>query len=433
MDNLQHIDNLLKQASQVPANALVTASDWAAVEKKLKQRKNRIYAMWFFLALICAGTVIGLIVTNIHSLQTNPNNHVVADTKTEVIDNAHLSQSPNKENDYDISTTDEIDINKLLEHNKTTEPNEMTEAQISIDEVSRFGLLEESTPTREKTSIKTSADEGRLEILNLLPISATFTQPNLPVPSKQHIGYSDVSLPTDKSELQSHWEMGLSFTPGLSNKIASVNNALSYLINPTYNNTVKLGEQAAFSNTFGFNTQYHRSQWFIASGLFMTQRNERIDYNYKIEISPTYDNEIFNKFLPVVPGAQESIVYSGSNSYHFIEIPISIGYKQSVSPTFEIRTQVGLSYMALLNREGKKGNFTTLRLDDLKNLQFNQHNIAANIKTGLYLNKPRFVVGVEPLFGININSLRSPETSAIKTNPYGYGVNLTTAVKLFRL
>lgn len=433
MDNLQHIDNLLKQASQVPANALVTASDWAAVEKKLKQRKNRIYAMWFFLALICAGTVIGLIVTNIHSLQTNPNNHVVADTKTEVIDNAHLSQSPNKENDYDISTTDEIDINKLLEHNKTTEPNEMTEAQISIDEVSRFGLLEESTPTREKTSIKTSADEGRLEILNLLPISATFTQPNLPVPSKQHIGYSDVSLPTDKSELQSHWEMGLSFTPGLSNKIASVNNALSYLINPTYNNTVKLGEQAAFSNTFGFNTQYHRSQWFIASGLFMTQRNERIDYNYKIEISPTYDNDIFNKFLPVVPGAQESIVYSGSNSYHFIEIPISIGYKQSVSPTFEIRTQVGLSYMALLNREGKKGNFTTLRLDDLKNLQFNQHNIAANIKTGLYLNKPRFVVGVEPLFGININSLRSPETSAIKTNPYGYGVNLTTAVKLFRL
>jgi len=433
LDNLQHIDNLLKQASQVPANALVTASDWAAVEKKLKQRKNRIYAMWFFLALICAGTVIGLIVTNIHSLQTNPNNHVVADTKTEVIDNAHLSQSPNKENDYDISTTDEIDINKLLEHNKTTEPNETTEAQISIDEVSRFGLLEESTPTREKTSIKTSADEGRLEIFNLLPISATFTQPNLPVPSKQHIGYSDVSLPTDKSELQSHWEMGLSFTPGLSNKIASVNNALSYLINPTYNNTVKLGEQAAFSNTFGFNTQYHRSQWFIASGLFMTQRNERIDYNYKIEISPTYDNDIFNKFLPVVPGAQESIVYSGSNSYHFIEIPISIGYKQSVSPTFEIRTQVGLSYMALLNREGKKGNFTTLRLDDLKNLQFNQHNIAANIKTGLYLNKPRFVVGVEPLFGININSLRSPETSAIKTNPYGYGVNLTTAVKLFRL
>ena len=113
MDNLQHIDNLLKQASQVPANASVTASDWAAVEKKLKQRKNRIYAMWFFLALICAGTVIGLIVTNIHSLQTNPNNHVVADTKTEVIDNAHLSQSPNKENDYDISSTDEIDFNKL--------------------------------------------------------------------------------------------------------------------------------------------------------------------------------------------------------------------------------------------------------------------------------------------------------------------------------
>ena len=71
MDNLQHIDELLKSASQAPANALVNDSDWNAIDKKLKQRKNRIYALWFFLALICAGTVIGLIVTNIHSLQTN--------------------------------------------------------------------------------------------------------------------------------------------------------------------------------------------------------------------------------------------------------------------------------------------------------------------------------------------------------------------------
>jgi len=94
---------------------------------------------------------------------------------------------------------------------------------------------------------------------------------------------------------------------------------------------------------------------------------------------------------------------------------------------------LGASYMALLSREGKKGNFTTLELEDLKDLQFAQHNIAANIKTGVYLNKQRFVLGVEPLFGINLNSLRPAETSAIKTKPYGYGLNITSAIKLFKL
>ncbi|MDG2454331.1 MAG: hypothetical protein P8N47_00855, partial [Bacteroidia bacterium] len=57
MDNLQHIDDLLRQASQVPANALVNASDWAVVEKRLKRRKNRIYTVWFFLALISVSSL----------------------------------------------------------------------------------------------------------------------------------------------------------------------------------------------------------------------------------------------------------------------------------------------------------------------------------------------------------------------------------------
>ena len=165
----------------------------------------------------------------------------------------------------------------------------------------------------------------------------------------------------------------------------------------------------------------------------MTQRKEQLDYNYTITEGPLYDATTIYSYVPVDPRSYESIVYSGSNSYHFLEIPLNIGYKTTISPNFELRTQLGASYMALRNREGKKGNFTTLELEDLQDLQFAQHNIAANVKTGLYLNKQCFVVGIEPTFGINLNSLRSAETSAIKTKPYGYGLNITSAIKLFKL
>jgi len=52
LDNLKQIDSILKKAAaDVPANAMANASDWNAIEQRLKYRKNRIIGMWFFLAL----------------------------------------------------------------------------------------------------------------------------------------------------------------------------------------------------------------------------------------------------------------------------------------------------------------------------------------------------------------------------------------------
>ena len=58
MDNLKQIDSILKKAAaDVPANAMADASDWNAIEQRLKYRKNRIIGMWFFLALSIFTTV----------------------------------------------------------------------------------------------------------------------------------------------------------------------------------------------------------------------------------------------------------------------------------------------------------------------------------------------------------------------------------------
>ena len=69
---------MLRQASQVPANAMVNAADWTAVEKRLKRRKNRIYAVWFFLALISVSSVGVVFHLKNHEISNTP---ILAETK----------------------------------------------------------------------------------------------------------------------------------------------------------------------------------------------------------------------------------------------------------------------------------------------------------------------------------------------------------------
>ncbi len=73
----------------------------------------------------------------------------------------------------------------------------------------------------------------------------------------------------------------------------------------------------------------------------------------------------------------------------------------------------------------------TLRLDDISNLNFNKNNIAAKLKSGIYYQRPRVAIGLEPMIGMNLTNLQNKSTSAILDKPYSYGINLTTNFKLF--
>ena len=90
-----------------------------------------------------------------------------------------------------------------------------------------------------------------------------------------------------------------------------------------------------------------------------------------------------------------------------------------------------MSYLGLLNATGKKGNPTYLRLNSLQEMKLPTKNIAANIKSGVYYNTTRFAIGVEPIVGLNLTSI-SERTSPIKTNPYSYGINISTNFKLLK-
>jgi|TARA_B110000967_G_scaffold51225_1_gene52383 hypothetical protein len=449
LDNLQHIDNLLKRASQVPANALVNDSDWTVVEKRLKQRKNRIFFMWFFLALVSTSVGIGSL---LHYNQAIPV-PLVKETTDKNIDLSNQYESAEKHKDISKSPIEDgIDIQSEpksypsnISQRKSIQTTPVLQGS-SLDPIITESLKDIASPPR--VTITPTV------VINLVSISIprnfSFTTGNILDPKTISNLNWDIIHPTEelafvsntkaKSKIKptpstkGYWEVGFAFTPSISNKLESENEALAGLINRNYYNFIADGEKSSFSNNLGLNFQYHTNQkWYIASGLFFSQRSESVNYDYVITEFPLTTNTKINGYVPILdPENHITINYQGSNSYHFIEIPLNVGFKQPISPKFEIRSQIGVSYMALQTRNGKKGNFTTLELKDLTELDLNTRNIAANIKSGLYYNTPHLAIGLEPMFGINLNSLNNEATSAIKTKPYSYGINLTTNIKLIK-
>jgi len=401
LDKLQHIDELLKKSASTRDYAKVDDNDWLAVEKKLKHRKNRIYAYWFFLALVL-GTSVTFITQNVYHQSDK------GIVKVEKIENPIIiDQTPNKEKEL----------------------NQPTSGLKSLD----------ITPLTKTSPTKIRSKQTELNTINTNINKIDYTKiPSITIDEINGGSKIKINTPTYISKLEykprvikkNYVEIGFSFTPSISNKVASENTTLSGLINRNFYNNVLGNEGSSFASSQLLSIQYHlNNRFFISSGIGITQKAESISYNYTITETPWSNNNTIEYYIPLAAIDHKKIDYVGSNSYHFIEIPLNIGFKTPLSPNFEIRGQMGASYLKLVQTVGKKASFYDLGLQDLNDLNLNQNNLSANAKIGLYHKRRLFTVGVEPIISYNLNSI-TDNNSAIKLNPYNYGLNLSTQFKI---
>ena len=412
MDKLKQIDSILKKAvADVQFNGVVQSSDWDAIEKKLNNRKRRITALWSFVGLIFFSSVITYLVYD------NPSKVALQiDNRTDIPENKPLDTKVG--NPISIDLPIEKTTNNLISKIHPTDKIVLNNAVIPKNDLKLSNSHHDEFIIKIKSkaikAISLEQQDFDFEKIIIYPISNVEKSNNI------------------KSSFKG-WEYGLSFTPSVSNKIIQENNSLSGLINRNYNQYIGSQEKSSFANNFGINLSYHiSSKIFISSGLYLTQRSEYLNYKYTITEFPIVTNGEITDYASLNPLAYVNVNHIGSNLYHFIEIPLNFGYKQSISSNFEIRSQFGVSLLSLTKLDGKKGNFLNLQLEDLTDLKFNNHNIATTIKSGLYFNKPRFNIGVEPSYSINLNSLTDSKTSALNTRPYSYGINLISNIKIFK-
>ncbi|MBR9918989.1 hypothetical protein GYB29_15270 [bacterium] len=456
MENkLRHIDDLLKTSLGAQHDDAVNLdSDWLAVEKRLNQRSNRIYAMWFSLALIAlvGGTAL--------FMQLRPNQIVETDSSNQesyVENNSDQNVDTENRDINNINSGDNDQIQPMVESPETN----LEEPSSNI--IPNKGIANNGTSSNSGNSDNVATNSNNTDNNNSvddqpkpLSISGGWPWTGIGLNSLSNFefeSYDKVNLYSviqddvneDIEELRNqladrsrkrngfsidHIELGVSFTPSFADKTVTTNEARAGFIHQDYFDKVTVDEYAAPTTSSSLNIEVHlRNGLFFGSGIGLSQRAEYVNYDFINDKAPAAVNE--NGIPSYVPYFEE-VRFEGSNSYHFLEIPFTLGYNIDFGRRWSFRTQADVSYMLLTSKIGQRVGYTYLGLENLDTVNyFNRSNWSATFKSGIYLNFKKFVIGAEPVFSTNLNYF-TDETAAIRLKPFSYGLNITTNIKLYR-
>ncbi len=428
MDKLRHIDDLLRSSlGNGNYAADVSSDDWLAIAKKLKQRKDRIYAMWFSLALI-AMLSVGVLwaplsneVPSVAEEKFNIENTQPELELPEIIEEEiePIAQDRGQALQELVNTESSSTDGRLL----------VIEQQTLYDDVVE---LEEDQVDKEITNEATQIEPSFADLLAIVEVEI----PQMKYADPEWSEVKDINegnIIPKSLRSTAWWELGVSFTPTLSNKNLSADGQWGGLIHQRFFDIVQSSESAGFSTDQHIHLDRHfAGGFYIGFGLGWTKQTESIDYNYTITDAPQLNatQTAIDGYFELNPLAYVDINHRGSNVYHFLDIPLKAGYRQQLSPRWQLRHEVRGSYMLLTNTLGKKADYTYLELRDLDELTFfKKSNFAASVRSGLYYNIKNFVIGAEPVFGMNLGSI-TDNSSAVDIRPYTYGFNLSTKIIL---
>lgn len=423
----------------------VTEEDWKQVESALNRKKRRIVAMWWSIAGL-------LLLTSGLWFVSIQNNRIAEDKVTLPVEVTGDQNNEASTTSKDIVKTEEgSGVNQAEETPVSSQLPENKELANTIDETpsetETHGPKEikhPSTRSGETSTKQPDAQSGTPKPAPTEAIWLTLKQPyfgTIPVNLEMQglIAINNAFLKEDKQPFTSKnptWEFGLRATPNLGLLQSVANPELAWRIHKDYFNITQGSEKATNGYTFGFNAlRYLNSRFYIASGIYFSQKVERVDYKYTITEYVDVDEPAETiRYYPKPVIQHQRIEYDGINTFNFVEIPVKFG---TIVPfgqmkNWEWRAETGVSFMALVSASGKKPDQTFLELYDIAGYDnMKRMAIGMELKGGLYYKGvSHFRFGFEPAFAMTLTSLYNNDAPT-KLRPYNYGLNLTANYILF--
>ena len=252
--------------------------------------------MWIFLALISASITLGSLysidTTTDSTLSQNTNETTISSdniiTTEDNLQNTSIETPETESETGSNSATNNISkpLNPIVEQWAEYIPKPETPEPIVETPVLKTDLtIKENISPLASIQIPRMQTPNQFDLNNV--VVAEIETLDLRTPSSSDKRATKNNKPGKSPNYKGHLEVGLAFTPSISSKIVSENSALAGLINKEYYNFVGNNEAASFSNSYGINLQYHAPKnFFIASGLFVSQRTESVDYDYIVSDDP---------------------------------------------------------------------------------------------------------------------------------------------------
>lgn len=437
----------------------VSSSDWDAIESRLDaaENKRKVPFWWMWMAGLLA---VGAFTVWYFTQQSTLDQDVAVTQPVEVTKDAgsgtsnepvgarnniptqappkaeakKSNQPGNETRTGNVTVTAEnaVGTSQVRANNETKEPNGEKPSNDNTDSPEPTG--DQELPT------KNGVDDKSGDVSSKGGDTSDFTsKQNIDNPSNpaDETSVADAEQGKTKNILNDDertvkWDIGISVSPNLASKVIGDNGEFAWLINHKYKGIARSSETVGTSYQAGARINRHfqakGQNFYIGTGFTYNQIAESVHYAYIVDefvtVRETTKELLYTELHPL---AVEKVNYTGLNVYHFIEIPVRLGFsKELLDNRMTLKTELGVKYMYLAGLEGYKTNVTTLALEDLKDVAgtYNRTNLGATANVGWYYKLGRrFELGLVPYYSYTLTSIRSKD-AAITEKPYNFGINI---------
>lgn len=421
-------DNIKDELKKVEAP--LTDGAWNQMEQMLDAEKPKARYPWLWMALAAAVVLIGFFIASQTLFTPDSKENLNPKQQQEVVKQPEQGQE-------DPQTSPKEKVLK-----KTTVNSSKTEEQKSTETIAKQGsenkkrlkqddqaesnfrqkaLANQTDLTKEvmPEAVKAEADKKiSAMVLETLPyknIELPILAGSSPSPIQFGVGSSTPLTNNAKTPLEAatyRWEVR-AFAMSTYN-LAQQDYALS---GPTthkdFSNASNDGVQADLGFDAGVELKYRVYKNFkIGGGIEFRQVKNEVNYAYENDQIPLLDStsgHIINYFT--APQATQ-YSYTGTNSYTFISVPISMYYEYSLNPKWRLGAEAIYNHSFLISQNSIAVNATSLTLDEQDNTAFKSSLGSAQLRVSLlYQLRPNTFIALEPSFRQYLSDFNQTEAT----------------------
>ncbi len=394
--------------------------------------------------------------TDQHNANVTPaatDNGHISTSPAEAADNSVNQSSDNGtfgESQVDNVATDKVTVTEVLA-NVTNEPVEevfagsATAVDIKDNDIQPANEVNEDNIVAAVTNstVATEEDIYELEQLDLKTLK-------LDLPSLGTLGSTDgmglqvrmpvsafkVSVP-DKgpfiSPLQgkSLWEYSLKVYPNFTFRKFRVDEDKANYIHRDFVDQVQASESGGFSLNIGLEISRRIGlATYLKGGLEYISYNHSANFDFTNYRGANIDDKTGAITSYALLEEPNQVVINDKNTYHYLNLPLSISYQPWASDHIRLNMEAGVSYMYFVAARGASIDYRTLEIIDLSDREFKNSLGSINLRVGAtYYISPQFNLGFEPTFVYFTNTIYTDDYP-FEVIPYSVGLNLKLQVKL---
>ncbi len=235
------------------------------------------------------------------------------------------------------------------------------------------------------------------------------------------------------SPLQSKslWEFSIKVYPNFTFRKFKVDEDKANYIHRDFVDQVRASESGGFSLNIGLEVSRRIGlATYLKGGLEYISYNHSANFDFTNYRSANIDESTGAITSYALLEEPNQVVINDKNTYHYLNLPLSISYQPWASDHIRLNMEAGVSYMYFVTARGASIDYRTLEVIDLSDREFKNSLGSVNLRVGAtYYISPQFNLGFEPTFVYFTNTIYTDEYP-FEVIPYSVGLNLKLQVKL---